>query len=109
MSILRFDGVDDLVEKANNTVYGLAAAVVTRDIDKALYVANNIRAGTVWSVSYRIYLFCINPSALFFHPLPISKSSRQVFISIRNIFNIIEKKAAKHDAKKALLNAKCMF
>lgn len=48
MSILRFDGVEDLVEKANNTIYGLAAAVVTRDIDKALHVANNIRAGTVW-------------------------------------------------------------
>jgi len=65
MSILRFDGMDDLVEKANNTMYGLAAAVVTksvivgaiswitlvfvcRDLDKALDVANNIRAGTVW-------------------------------------------------------------
>jgi aldehyde dehydrogenase (NAD+) len=30
MSILRFDGMDDLVEKANNTMYGLAAAVVTK-------------------------------------------------------------------------------
>ena len=48
MSIMRFDGMDDLVEKANNTIYGLAAAVVTKDLDKALYVANNIRAGTVW-------------------------------------------------------------
>lgn len=48
MSIIRFDSEKDLVEKANNTIYGLAAGVVTKDIEKALYVANNIRAGTVW-------------------------------------------------------------
>jgi aldehyde dehydrogenase (NAD+) len=43
--------MQDLVEKANNTIYGLAAGVMTKDVDKALYVANNIRAGTVWFVS----------------------------------------------------------
>ncbi len=48
MSILRFDSMEDLVEKANNTIYGLAAGVVTKDLDKAHYVANNIRAGSVW-------------------------------------------------------------
>ena len=50
MSVIRFDSLEDLVEKANNTIYGLAAGVITKDIDKALYVANNIRAGTVWYV-----------------------------------------------------------
>lgn len=48
MQIIKFDGMEDLVEKANNTIYGLAAGVMTKDLDKALYVANNIRAGTVW-------------------------------------------------------------
>lgn len=48
--LIRFDNMEDLVEKANNTVYGLAAGVITKDIDKALHVANNIRAGTVWLV-----------------------------------------------------------
>ena len=52
MQVIRFDGMEDLVEKANNTIYGLAAAVVTQDLDKALYVANNIRAGTVWVNCY---------------------------------------------------------
>ena len=47
-SIIRFDTMEDLVEKANNTIYGLAAGVMTSDLDKALHVANNIRAGTVW-------------------------------------------------------------
>lgn len=48
MQIMRFDTVEDLIEKANNTPYGLAAAVFTKDIDKALHIANGIRAGTVW-------------------------------------------------------------
>ncbi|KAF7630953.1 Aldedh domain-containing protein, partial [Meloidogyne graminicola] len=46
MSIIKFNDIKDLVEKANATNYGLAAGVVTKDLDKALYVANNIRAGT---------------------------------------------------------------
>ena len=48
MSIIKFETMEDLVQKANNTVYGLAAGVMTKDIDKALFIANNIRAGTVW-------------------------------------------------------------
>lgn len=55
MSIIRFDSMQDLVEKANNTIYGLAAGVVTQDLDKALYVANNIRAGTVWVNCYNVF------------------------------------------------------
>ncbi|CAI4232861.1 unnamed protein product [Auanema sp. JU1783] len=55
MSIIRFDTTDDLIEKANNTIYGLAAAVVTKDLDKALHVANNIRAGSVWVNCYDVF------------------------------------------------------
>uniref|UniRef100_A0AC34GKU3 Aldehyde dehydrogenase domain-containing protein n=2 Tax=Panagrolaimus sp. ES5 TaxID=591445 RepID=A0AC34GKU3_9BILA len=55
MSIIKFDTEKDLVEKANNTIYGLAAAVVTKDIDRALHVANNIRAGTVWVNCYNVF------------------------------------------------------
>jgi aldehyde dehydrogenase (NAD+) len=55
MSIIKFDGMKDLVEKANNTMYGLAAGVVTKDLDKALYVANSMRAGTVWVNCYDVF------------------------------------------------------
>ncbi|CAJ0582077.1 unnamed protein product, partial [Mesorhabditis spiculigera] len=55
MSVIRFDSMEDLVEKANNTIYGLAAAVMTKDIDRALYVANNIRAGSVWVNCYDVF------------------------------------------------------
>ena len=55
MSIMKFRDMDDLVERANKTIYGLAAAVWTRDITKAHYIANNVRAGTVWINCYDIF------------------------------------------------------
>ena len=48
MQILKFKDISEVIERANTTAYGLAAAVYTRDIDKALTIANSIRAGTVW-------------------------------------------------------------
>jgi phenylacetaldehyde dehydrogenase len=40
--------LEDIARKANNTTYGLAASVWTRDISKANKLAKRIRAGTVW-------------------------------------------------------------
>lgn len=48
MTVLPFDGVDDAVRLANATPYGLAAAIWTRDISRALRTAKAIRAGVVW-------------------------------------------------------------
>jgi aldehyde dehydrogenase (NAD+) len=55
MSILKFKDVDDVVERANTTMYGLAAAVWTRDIGKAHAVANKVRAGTVWVNCFDVF------------------------------------------------------
>ena len=55
MSILKFKDTDELVERANKSMYGLAAAVWTRDITKAHQVANNVRAGTVWVNCYDVF------------------------------------------------------
>jgi aldehyde dehydrogenase (NAD+) len=55
MSILKFKDVDDLVERANKTMYGLAAGVWTRDIGKAHAIANSVRAGTVWVNCYDVF------------------------------------------------------
>ncbi len=55
MSILKFRDMDDLVERANANMYGLAAAVWTQDVTKALHVANNVRAGTVWVNCYDVF------------------------------------------------------
>ena len=55
MSVLRFDNVDEIVDRANNTMYGLAAAVWTRDIGKAHHIAAKVRAGTVWINCYDVF------------------------------------------------------
>ena len=55
MSILKFKDTDELVERANKSMYGLAAAVWTRDISKAHHIANNVRAGTVWVNCYDVF------------------------------------------------------
>jgi len=52
--ILKFKTMEEVVERANNTCYGLAAAVMTKDLDTALYVANSLRAGTVWINCYDV-------------------------------------------------------
>jgi aldehyde dehydrogenase (NAD+) len=54
MSIIPFKNIDEVVERANRTTYGLAAAVWTRDIQKADAIANGVRAGTVWVNCYNI-------------------------------------------------------
>jgi acyl-CoA reductase-like NAD-dependent aldehyde dehydrogenase len=48
MTVLPFDDLDDVVRLANDTEYGLAAAIWTRDISRALRAAKAVRAGVVW-------------------------------------------------------------
>ena len=55
MSIIKFDDLNDVVRRANKTLYGLAAAVWTRDIGKAHAIANRVRAGTVWVNCYDVF------------------------------------------------------
>jgi aldehyde dehydrogenase (NAD+) len=55
LSCLRFKDLDEVAERANNTFYGLAAAVWTRDIKRAHYLANKIKAGTIWVNCYDVF------------------------------------------------------
>ncbi|XP_002132249.3 aldehyde dehydrogenase, mitochondrial-like [Drosophila pseudoobscura] len=52
--LIRFKKLDEVIERANNSQYGLAAAVFTKDLDKANYVVGGLRAGTVWVNTYNI-------------------------------------------------------
>ncbi|HSL23548.1 MAG TPA: aldehyde dehydrogenase family protein [Vicinamibacterales bacterium] len=55
LATVEFADLDDAIAKANDTPYGLAAAVWTRDIKKAHYVARKVQAGTVWVNTYNVY------------------------------------------------------
>jgi acyl-CoA reductase-like NAD-dependent aldehyde dehydrogenase len=52
LSVIPFKDADEALRLANDTMYGLAAAVWTKDIDKAFKFAKGIKAGTVWINSY---------------------------------------------------------
>ncbi|GFN89090.1 aldehyde dehydrogenase, mitochondrial [Plakobranchus ocellatus] len=53
-SILRFSDLDDVLERANRTSYGLAAGVITSNIDRAFTVSKALQAGSVWVNCYDI-------------------------------------------------------
>ena len=54
LSILCFDTEDEVIERANNTVYGLAAGVFTNDIKRGHRVIHQLQAGTCWINNYNI-------------------------------------------------------
>ena len=43
-----FDGIDEAIELANDSICGLAAAIWTRDINTAVRTAQGVRSGQVW-------------------------------------------------------------
>jgi acyl-CoA reductase-like NAD-dependent aldehyde dehydrogenase len=55
LSVIPFRSVEEAIAEGNATSYGLAAAVWTRDVAKALRAARAIRAGTVWVNAYNLF------------------------------------------------------
>ena len=55
LATIEFADLDEAIACANGTPYGLAAAVWTRDVKKAHYVARKLQAGTVWINTYNVY------------------------------------------------------
>jgi len=54
MAVLTFRDEDDVVARANDTDYGLAAGVFTKDIQRAHRVVARLEAGTIWINNYNI-------------------------------------------------------
>jgi aldehyde dehydrogenase (NAD+) len=54
LSVIRVRDLDDAIAKGNESIYGLAAGIWTRDIKKAHRLARELRAGTVWINTYNV-------------------------------------------------------
>lgn len=52
VTVSKFSTVDEVISMANNSVYGLAAGIHTKDVNKAIDVSNRIKAGTIWINTY---------------------------------------------------------
>jgi aldehyde dehydrogenase len=55
VSVTKFDGFDNAMEIANDTLYGLGAGVWTRDTNTAYRAGREIQAGRVWTNCYHAY------------------------------------------------------
>ncbi|BFZ00459.1 hypothetical protein BsWGS_03498 [Bradybaena similaris] len=53
-SIIKFSNVEEVIERANRTRYGLAAGVITNDINKAFQISQALQAGSVWVNCYDV-------------------------------------------------------
>ncbi|MEP1931927.1 MAG: betaine-aldehyde dehydrogenase [Roseibium sp.] len=54
LSVLDFDDEDDVIARANDTEFGLAAGIFTKDIQKAHRVIDRLQAGTCWINTYNL-------------------------------------------------------
>lgn len=57
---MKFNTLEEVIERANRTNYGLAAGIFSKDVDKINYLSQGIRAGTIWVNSYNV-LGCQGP------------------------------------------------
>jgi len=54
--IMKFNTMDEVIERSNNTTYGLASGIITTDINKAFDFSHRIQAGSVWVNCYDVSL-----------------------------------------------------
>lgn len=54
VAVAKFSDEEDLIKTANDTIYGLAAGVFTKDVSRAITTANRLKAGTIWVNCYNL-------------------------------------------------------
>lgn len=55
VAAMPFEDLDEVIERANRSEYGLAAGLWTENLKTAHYVSNNLKAGTVWINCYNAF------------------------------------------------------
>jgi NAD-dependent aldehyde dehydrogenases len=55
MSILKFKTIDEVIERANNSEYGLGAGLVTKNLENTIKIVNALRTGAVYVNCYDIF------------------------------------------------------
>ncbi|HHT7237383.1 MULTISPECIES: aldehyde dehydrogenase DhaS [Bacillus] len=55
ISALPFNDIDEVIDRANKSQFGLAAGVWTENVKTAHYIASKVRAGTVWVNCYNVF------------------------------------------------------
>ena len=53
-SIFKFDTMEEVIERANDTKYGLAAGIISKDVNKIMTFTQAVQAGSVWVNCYDI-------------------------------------------------------
>ena len=54
MSVFKFKTIEEVIQRSNDTRFGLASGIRTTSIDTALKIAHGLRAGSVWINTYGI-------------------------------------------------------
>jgi aldehyde dehydrogenase (NAD+) len=52
--LIKFEDEEDVIRQANDTMYGLAAAVFTKDVTRGIQLAHRLHAGTLWVNCYNV-------------------------------------------------------
>ena len=55
MSVFKYSDYDEVIKRANDTQYGLAAGIVTKSVETYQKLANGIRAGTIYVNCYDVF------------------------------------------------------
>lgn len=80
MSIIKWKSLEEIVYRANNTAFGLAAGIWTQNTDTANYLIRGIKAGTIWYAHSTSSHIC--PAVLSARSGDIPAESRDVLINL---------------------------
>lgn len=53
--VFKYDEVDEVIQRANNSEYGLGAGVMSEDIHEADYITKRLKAGTIFKNCYSVF------------------------------------------------------